>query len=177
MPTNNRQQLLTVVAITAIALFAGDKLVLSPLIDAWKARSNRIAELQTNLTQGKSLLAREKGLRSHWDQMRHNTLPNNTSAAEQQLFKALDSWERESRVIVTARTPQWKHDSEDYMTYECRVDVSGNLDSLSKFLYNVEKDPMALKLESIELGARDKNGQVITMGLQISALVLNPSTK
>jgi hypothetical protein len=41
----------------------------------------------------------------------------------------------------------------------------------------VEKDPMALRLESVELGARDKNGQIITMGLQLSALVLNPSTK
>jgi len=177
MQTNNRQQLLMVLAISAVALFAGDKLVLSPLIDAWKARSERIAHLQTQLSQGKSLLAREKGLRSRWDQMRRNTLPNNTSAAEQQLFKALDSWERDSRVIVTARTPQWKHDSEDYTTYECRVDVSGNLTTLSKFLHNVEKDPMALRLESVELGARDKNGQMITMGLQLSALVLNPSTK
>ena len=177
MQTNNRQQMLTVLAIAGIALFAGDKLLLSPLIDAWKARSESIAHLRSQLTQGKSLLAREKGLRSRWDQMRRNTLPNNTSAAEQQLFKALDSWERDSRVIVTARTPQWKHDSEEYMTYECRVDVSGNIGSLSKFLYNVEKDPMALKLESVELGARDKNGQIITMGLQISALVLNPSRK
>src|SRR3989442_15936277 len=112
MPSNNRQQLLTVIAITAIALFAGDKLVLSPLIDAWKSRSNRIAELQTNVTQGKGLLAREKDLRSHWDQMLRNTLPNNTTAAEQQLFKALDSLDREIRVIVTARTQHWKHESE-----------------------------------------------------------------
>ena len=108
MQTNNRQQMLTVLAIAGIALFAGDKLLLSPLIDAWKARSESIAHLRSQLTQGKSLLAREKGLRSRWDQMRRNTLPNNTSAAEQQLFKALDSWERDSRVIVTARTPQWK---------------------------------------------------------------------
>jgi Tfp pilus assembly protein PilO len=149
MQTNNRQQLLMVLAIAAVALFAGDKLILSPLIDAWKARSERIAHLTAQITQGKSLLAREKGLRSRWDQMRRNTLPVNTSAAEQQLFKALDSWERDSRVIVTARTPQWKHDSEEYTTYECRVDVSGNLGTLSKFLYDVESEPMALKLESV----------------------------
>ena len=64
MQTNNRQQMLTVLAIAGIALFAGDKLLLSPLIDAWKARSESIAHLRSQLTQGKSLLAREKGLRS-----------------------------------------------------------------------------------------------------------------
>src|SRR5437016_2348726 len=142
MPANNRQQLLTVVAITAVALFAADKLLLNPLLAAWKDRSERIAHLQAEVTQGKNLVTRERSLRSRWDQMRRNTLPNNTSAAEQQLFKALDSWERDSRVIVTARTPQWKHDSEDYTTYECRFDISGNLGTLSKFLYIVDKDPI-----------------------------------
>ena len=45
------------------------------------------------------------------------------------------------------------------MTYECRVDAAGDLGKLSRFLYSVERDPMALKLESVELGARDKDGQ------------------
>ena len=174
MPANNRQQLLTVVAITAVALFAADRLLIEPLFGAWKARSQQIAELRTKLTNARNLAGRERSLRNHWEQMRSNTLSNNTSAAEQQLFRALDSWEQDSRVIITARTPQWKHDADEYMTYECRIDASGNLPSLTRFLYNVEKDPMALRLESVELGSRDKDGQQLTLGLQISGLVLNP---
>jgi len=33
---------------------------------------------------------------------------------------------------------------------------------------------MALRLESIELGAKDKDGQLVNMGLQFSGLALNP---
>ena len=44
---------------------------------------------------------------------------------------------------------------------------------LSRFLYSVERDPMALKLELVELGARDKDGQQLSLGLQLSGLVLN----
>ena len=44
---------------------------------------------------------------------------------------------------------------------------------LSHFLYSVERDPMALKLELVELGARDKDGQQLSLGLQLSGLVLN----
>jgi hypothetical protein len=59
------------------------------------------------------------------------------------------------------------------MTYECRVDAAGDLGKLSRFIYSVERDPMALKLELVELGARDKEGQQISLGLQLSGLVLN----
>jgi hypothetical protein len=48
---------------------------------------------------------------------------------------------------------------------------------LSQFLYDVEKDPMALKLDSVELSAHDTTGQQLTLGLQISGLVLNSQVK
>jgi len=174
MQTNNRQQVLIVVAVAAIALFAGDHLVLSPLSAAWSARAKRIGELRTTIGQGNMLIQREQSIRSRWEQMSRNTLPNNTSAAEQQVFKAIDSWAQNSGVTISAITPQWKHDSDDYMTYECRVDAAGDLDGLTRFLYSAERDPMALKLDLVELGARDKEGQQLSLGLQLSGLVLTP---
>ena len=52
------------------------------------------------------------------------------------------------------------------------MEASGNLGTLSRFLYDIEKDPMALKLESVELSTRDNTGQQLTLDLQISGLVL-----
>ena len=37
-----------------------------------------------------------------------------------------------------AITPQWKSDSDDYMTLVCRVDASGTLWRLSRFIYDLE---------------------------------------
>jgi hypothetical protein len=62
------------------------------------------------------------------------------------------------------------------MTLDCRVEASGDLGTLSRFVYDIEKDPMALKLESVELSTRDDTGQQLTLGLQISGLVLTPQT-
>jgi hypothetical protein len=173
----NRQQLLVIGAIVAIALFAGDQLVLSPLSKAWSTRAKRISDLREKITAGKLLVQREQSIRSRWEQMSRNALTNNTSAAEQQVFKAIDLWAQNSGVAVSAITPQWKHDSDDYMTFECRVDAAGDLGKLSRFLYSVEREPMALKLESLELGARDKDGQQLSLGLQLSGLVLNTPTR
>jgi hypothetical protein len=174
MKTESHQQLLIVLAIGAAAVFAADKLVVGPLTKLWKARSIRVAELRKEVADGALLLQREKSLRARWDEMRKNTLPNNTSLAEQQLLKAFDAWSRESRVSINGITPQWKHDADDYMTLECRVDASGDLATLSRLLYDIEKDPMALKLESVELSARDNAGQELAMGIRVSGLVLTP---
>ena len=177
MQIKNRQQLLIIGAITAIVLFAGDQLVLSPLLKVWSTRATRVAELRKQITQGKMLVQREQSIRSRWEQMSRNALPNNTSAAEQQVVNAIDLWARNSGVAISAITPQWKHDSDDYMTFECRVDAAGDLGKLSRFLYSVERDPMALRLELVELGARDKEGKQLSLGLQLSGLVLNTPTR
>jgi Tfp pilus assembly protein PilO len=177
MRIDNRQQLLVVVAIAVVALFAADKLVLTPLGHLWTARSKRITELRREIAQGSSLLQREQAIRRHWEEMRTNTLPNNPSLAEQQILKAFDTWSGQSRVSITSITPQWKHDADDYMTLECRVDAAGDLETLTQFLHAVEKGPMALKVESAELSTHDNTGQQLTLALQVSGLVLTPQGK
>ena len=177
MQIKNRQHLLIIAAIVAVAFFAGDKLVLSPLLSAWDVRSARIKVLRNQLTRGKMLVQRERGIRNHWDDMQRRTLTNNTSAAEQKVFRTIDGWAQDTGVIVNAITPQWKHDSEEYATYECRVEASGDLSKLSRFLYRVEREPLALKLDAVELSARDKEGQQLSLGLQFSGLMLHPESK
>ena len=172
MKLKNRQQLLTFAAVALVAFFAADKLLFTPLGAAWHSRSKRIAELRKKVSDGKALAKRENSLRSRWDTMRKNTLPNNESAAEQQVLQALDRWARDSNLTITSFGQQWKHENDDYMTLLCRVEAAGSLDRVRRFLYDLEKDPMALKLESLEMSTRDAEGQQLSVGLQISGLVL-----
>ncbi len=169
-----RQQLLVILAIAIVVIFVGDKLLLPPLISTWKQRNTQITDLRTRVAHGKSLLQREQSIHRRWDQMRTNTLPIDTAVAEQQLLTAFDYWAQESRVSVLSITPQWKREADDYLSLECRVEAFGNLNTVSRFIYDIEKDAMALKMESVELSARDNDGQQLSLGLQISGLVLNP---
>ena len=177
MKIDNRQRLLALAAIAVVGLFAADKVLLTPLTHFWKDRAARIAELRKQVEDGRQLLQREQVLRRRWETMRTNTLPINPPLAEQQVLKAFDRWWQESRVSITGINSQWRRDTDDFMTLECRVDASGNLAALSQFLYYIEKDPMALKLETVDVSARDNEGQQLTLGLQISGLVLTPQTQ
>ena len=63
------------------------------------------------------------------------------------------------------------------MTLECRVEAAGTLSTLSRFVYELEKAPMALRLQSVELSSRDNDGQQLALGLQVSGLVLTPQNE
>jgi Tfp pilus assembly protein PilO len=177
MKIENRQQLLIVLTIAVGVLYAADQVVIEPMFGWWKTRAKTVAELRAQVKNGRRLIQREAGLRGRWSQMRTNTLPDNPSLAEQQTLKAFDSWARESGADVTGITPQWNNDSPDYLTLNCRLEAAGDLGTLSRFVYDLEKDPMALKLESVELSTRDTTGQQLTLDLQISGLVLVSQTQ
>jgi Tfp pilus assembly protein PilO len=105
--------------------------------------------------------------------MRTNALAADPSLAGQQVIAAFDNWSRSSGAEVTSIMPQWKNDATNYMTFNCRVEANGTMSALSQFLYDIEKGPMALKLDSVELSSQKSDtGEQLTLGLQISGLAL-----
>jgi Tfp pilus assembly protein PilO len=177
MKIENRQQFLLALTIGAVVLYVGVNFICVPLSHAWSARSAQIKQLRAKVSEGRQLIRREPVIRSRWSDMNTNTLPANTSLAEQQLLKAFDNWSRDTGADISSIMPQWKNDSTNYVTLNCRVEASGNLGTLSRFIYDVEKGPAALKLDSVELSAHDPTGQQLTLGLQISGLALLSSSK
>lgn len=177
MKIENRQQFLVVLTIAAFALLVTVNFILTPLGNWWSARQTQIKELQTKVTEGQQLIRRATGIRSRWDSMRTNALPANTSLAEQTVLQAVSDWARGSGAELTSVMPQWKSESTNYLTLTCRVESSGDFGTLSRFLYNLEKGPMALRLDSVELSSRDNTGQQLTMGLELNGLALLTADK
>jgi hypothetical protein len=171
----NRQKFLQVLAGIAVALLLIDKAIAPPLTNFWHGRAQRIDDLQKQVKHGDQMLKRQKWIRGDWADIQAASLTNDTTLAEQQLFRAVDRWIQSSGMTENSITPQWKDSSDGtYKTIEVRVDATGNIDRVTQFLYDLENDPMALKLQSIELTASDNTGQQIAMGVQVSGLILTP---
>ncbi len=168
----NRQPLLIVLTIAVVALFAGDKVIVGPLTNLWKARAQEIKKLRTDIASGTTLIRRGDSLRGSWDNMRTNTLPNNSKAPEQAL-KVFQDCAQESGTTLTGVNPQWKSDKDEYKTLVCNVDASGNLWNLTRFIFDIEKGPTAMKIESLNLSSVDNTGQQLNLRMQVSGLVLN----
>jgi hypothetical protein len=90
-----------------------------------------------------------------------------------QLGTGLNNWAQKSGIQIDNIAPNWKPGSDaSFKTLECRVDVSGSIDRLTQFMYELETDPLALKVQSVEMTSKDNTGSVIALGVQVSGLVL-----
>jgi hypothetical protein len=173
MQINNRQQLLTILTLSVIGLLVLDSVVTPPLTKLWHDRQAKIAMLKNEVKEGTMQQRRKDSLRSRWAQIQAGALTNDTTGAEQQLLVGLNRWSQYSDISINGTAQTWKPGSDTgFRTLECRVDVSGSIDRLSRFLYELETDPMALKVQSIEMTSKDNTGSVINLGVQISGLVL-----
>lgn len=172
MKVKNRQDFLVLLTIVAAGLFVGVNFVFTPLQTWWSGRQAEVRQLRDQVTDGRQMIRREQGIRSHWADMCTNALPASMSPAEQQFLRAMDGWSRDSGAEISSIMPQWKIESTNYMTLNCRVETSGDLGALAKFIYDIEKGPLAVRLDNVELSSHDNNGQQMTLGVDINALAL-----
>lgn len=170
----NRQHLLMAITIAVVALFLGEKIIFTPMWHSWQARSKRITELKAQVHNGEALLQRSNTLTSRWAEFQTNALPADAATAESHVLRAFERWSQASGVSVSSIRPQWKRAGDDYMTLECRADIAGNLADVSRFLFEIEHDPLGVKVDSADLATRDTDGAQITLGLQVSGLQLIP---
>lgn len=176
MKIKNREKLLTIGAIAAVVILAGDRLVFTPLVRTWIEKKTRIAELTRSLVKGEGLLRSERSIAGRWADMKKHALLADVSKAENDVLQAVVRWQQESQIGLTSIKPQWKRTADDYATLECRADAGGaaggSIEAVSRFLYELEKDPLALKIEDLEITSRDNAGQQISVAVRFSGLQL-----
>lgn len=170
-----RQRLLAIIAGVAVALLVLDSWVLGPLLNTWRTHATEITKLETSVREGRALIAIGPNLERSWSDMQKNSLPKDPAQAEQDVLSAIDRWGQANRIELGSIRPQWKRGlNERYSLLECRVDATGNLGALTRFLYELERSPLALRVDSLEMSSRDDNGGKITLGLVVSGLRLVP---
>jgi hypothetical protein len=171
----NRQRLLVLIAGGGLLLLILDRVVFTPLTNTWKAHAIQIVELQKSVTNGHSVLERGSHTQQVWSSMEAGAVAKDPAQAEQDLITAFDRWGRTCNIELGSIKPQWKRGATDrYSLLECRVDATGTLTTLSRFLYELERSPLALRIDSVELTARDDNGQKLGLALVVSGLRLVP---
>jgi|SRR5256885_6457510 hypothetical protein len=171
----DRQRLLALIAGAAVLLLVLDHLVFTPLVKTWEERSVEIAALQKSITNGHSLIDRAARTQSLWHEMETNALPKDPAQAEQEVISSIDKWGRLSGTDLGSIKPQWKRGAtERYSLLECHVDATGNVSALTRFLYEIEKSPLALRIDTLDLTSHDDVGQKLTLSLVVSGLRLQP---
>ena len=172
MESKQRERIFIIAAIICLALLAVDKLVIGPLYDLWKERSERICELEELLKDGNFLVKRENVIKDRWAQMNDNSLPQNMTESENRILNSLNRWTQNSRLNITSVKPRWAEDEDTFMKLEFHASGNGSLASITRFLYELESSGEPLKVEELDITTRDDSGNNLSLDLRFSGLVL-----
>jgi Tfp pilus assembly protein PilO len=177
MPVKNREQLLFILVLACVGLLVADRLILTPLITTWNDRSKKITELQTNINSKSLLVDRERKMQDDWLRMVRESRSTSDQVTEKQVLDGLSNWAISSRLTVTSQKLHWITGEEDCRKLEVRVSATGSLGAIARFIYALESDPQALKVEEMALSAKDDKGQTINCDVRFTRLVLEDGKK
>ncbi|MCD8534022.1 MAG: hypothetical protein LR011_04205 [Verrucomicrobia bacterium] len=172
MKIKQREALLKMVAIATVVLLVGDSFVLQPLTAKWKETGQEIRDLRGKIQRGENILNRERTIQRAWRIYQRDDLDQVNPEAENQVLKSLENWMDQSRIKLTAVKPQWQNFDDRYNTFSLRLAAEGSLDQCVDFVHKIENDPLPVRIEEIEFSARDKDGETISLSLNISGLQL-----
>lgn len=170
MDNRSREKLLKISAIVCIGLLIGDQFILTPLIDMYQERSTKIEELEESINKGTLLLDRRDTLENRWSQMKQAALPKEMPTAENMVLKSVNRWVQISGILMTSFKPQWRFNEGEAVTFECRAVAQGNIEKVSRFLYELERDELPLYVENVEISANDNTGETLTLNVRFTGL-------
>ena len=187
---NKREKLLPIFALLAVAILAGDRLVLGPLVNSWQTRAAKIIELEGNVGNGNDLLPREKSYTKKWEQYWEGNLNSTNSVAEDEVLRAIENWTGDSGILLTSVKPQWQnHEYEflgkeiaenktySYKTYDVRLVAEGTMQESIEFVHAIESCDLPLKIEQLELASREKTGKLVSVSVHFTGLQLGEALR
>ena len=163
MRFSSRQTMLAVVAGLSLAILAGDRLLVTPLIHSWQARQQRCAELQRQTAVGQALLFQQDRLQQIWQDIQTGALPVDASVAESLLLTSVSRMAEESHVKVTAVRPALTQDPGQHRQLELRLSAVGPIAAVSRFIHSLETGALPLLLEEVSLNSGD--GKILHLDL------------
>ncbi len=172
MTPKNREWLLAVTAGVCIGAWVADSFILTPLTGLWKSRSERIVELRKQLTKGQMLIEREDTIRKRWSDMKEHAFTSEVAEAEDRILKSASRWAQTSGLGLSSLKPRVTQESEEFKKAEFSASGQGSIDSVARFLYELERDDLPLKVEQVQISAHDKTGKELALEVRFSGLLL-----
>ena len=174
MVLSKRERIIFWSTLSVILLLVIDRLVITPAMDKFDAVSKEKSDLEVSVHEMNELRDQRKPMAQRWQTMLDTGLTDGPSAAESYVFHALNEWENQCRIDLTAITPQRATAVEGLQEVSFTIAGKGTLETVSEFLWLVEQAEMPVKITSLTLGSTNASGQEMTLTLKISVLCRAP---
>jgi len=172
---SRREGLIGIAAAVMLAALAGDRFIITPVMDRLGQIEDRKQQLLSEVIDANSLFARRREMETKWRQLSSDGL-NSESEVESRVLRDLDRWARDSRLTLTSVKPQRPSAARKglkEMTFS--VASTGSLEAVARFIWFLEKAPLPIKITDVQLGSADQSGDEMSLQIRLSALYIGPN--
>lgn len=171
MVLSKRERIILIAAIAAVVMLVADKFVVGPISERREATKTQKLELQTQLENAQILFSRRKLMERKWKTLLSDGLQNDAEA-ESKIARALDEWSKKTMLTLNSVKPERVASDKGLKEMTFVVAGMGTLESVSRFLWQIETTPIPIKVMDMQVGSTNETGQNMSMQLRLSALCL-----
>jgi Tfp pilus assembly protein PilO len=176
MVLSKRERLILIAAIAALVMLIADKFVVGPISERREATKTQKLGLQAELENARLLFSRQKLMERKWKTLLSDGLQNDAEA-ESKIARALDEWSKDAMLTLSSVKPERVASDKGLKEMTFVVAGMGTLESVSRFLWQIETTPIPIKVMDMQVGSTNETGQSMSLQLRLSALCLGSEQK
>ena len=171
MVLSKRERIIFVVTLVCVGLLIASEFVVDPVLAKLDEMETQRQHLQDELEEAQFLLANHGAMQRKWRALVSDGLRSDAEA-ESKVLTALREWSGNAGLALSSIKPDRIASTKGLQEMIFTVAGKGTLESVSRFLWQIETAALPVKVKSIQLGSVSESEGTMSLQLQLSVLHL-----
>jgi Tfp pilus assembly protein PilO len=176
MGLSKRERIILIATLVCVGLFVVNKFVVEPVQAKLDELESQRQQLMGDLNEGKLLIGNHRRMQGKWKAMLSDGLRNDAEA-ESRVLGALREWSGVAGLALSSIKPERISSDRGLQEMIFTVAGKGTLDSVARFLWQIETAALPVKIKDMQLGSSSESGDSMSLQLHLSALYLGTQKK
>ncbi|TKJ34706.1 MAG: hypothetical protein CEE38_17710 [Planctomycetes bacterium B3_Pla] len=171
MVLSKRERIILIVTIASVGLFVVNAFIVEPVMTRRDDLESQRQQLLGDLSEAELLIDNHARMRKKWNAIVSDGLRNETEA-ESKVLDSLREWSGAASLALSSIRPERISSDRGLQEMIFTVAGKGTLDSVARFLWQIETAALPVRIKDIQLGSSSESGDSMSLQLHLSALYL-----
>jgi len=176
MVLSKRERIILIATLASVGLFVVNRFVIEPVQAKLDEMEAQRQQLLGDLNEAELLIGNHRRMQKKWKAMLSDGLRNDTEA-ESRVLSALREWSGAAGLALSSIKPERVSSDRGLQEMIFTVAGKGTLDSVARFLWQIETAALPVKIKDMQLGSSSELGDSMSLQLHLSALYLGTQKK
>jgi len=176
MVMSKRERIILIATLVSVGLFIANAFIIEPVLAKRDELESQRQQLLGDLSEAELLIGNHRRMQQKWNAMLSDGLRNDAEA-ESRVLAALREWSGDARLSLSSIKPERILSDKGLQEMIFTVAGKGSLESVARFLWQIETAALPVKIKDMQLGSSSESGDSMSLQLHLSALYLGTQKK